>query len=735
MQRVTSEENEDKMRQKINQWKAGLADLGRRNSLVKFRTDKEPTVELLISPPFDVTHGLFILRSQLPSVPLILGLIVFVHLARVKRPSQLLMSRALLNQREVPICTLHTKQKGTELTKSLKKLRAKARESLEQRGVNSLFLAFGTLKWYDTSSDKPDEALISPLILIPIELYKERGVELYSLRNFGDDICLNPTLAQKLKQTFGINFPDDESIQELSYKDTFNQIRAILPYEPKWEINEDACYLSLFSYAKAAMIQDIINNEAQISKHPILQALWGDFAAYQANIPETIDATKIDSHIQPERIFQVLDADSSQQVVIEAAKAGLNFVVQGPPGTGKSQTIVNMVAELIGTGKSVLLVAEKETALNVVYERLANCGLEDACLNLHHGSATDKKALTANLKLTANKLENQIREDDYSQFFQRLKERRHKLNNYPASLHTKDSNLQKSAFQLFGELILYERRQIPSIDVAFSNFSHWSESSLYRAKDLLTSLAQFLPFLKSEKSIIWSKSSLTSYSVQLKLELTEKIDDFRRALSSIQRTGEQLKALVGLEIPETTDSLEEISQALSHLVTIPTFPSAWLEQMDVKAAKKTLKELKADVKTLQDNELVLSYKYLPALFCSDLNELASRYKNYGGFEIFLWFNADYNRDRKRLIALRKSNPQVSDDELKSDLDQAVKVQELRRKVNSSSHPARQLFGSLLNSQIYTTSELQPIEEALTFIMSLMAFMTGEVEKITDVKLK
>ncbi|WP_371641220.1 AAA domain-containing protein [Tolypothrix sp. NIES-4075] len=59
----------------------------------------------------------------------------------------------------------------------------------------------------------------------------------------------------------------------------------------------------------------------------------------------------------------MLDADSSQQVVIEAAKSGSSFVVQGPPGTGKSQTIVNMIAELIGDGKSVLLVAEKETAL------------------------------------------------------------------------------------------------------------------------------------------------------------------------------------------------------------------------------------------------------------------------------------------------------------------------------------------------------------------------------------
>lgn len=284
---------------------------------------------------------------------------------------------------------LKTRQTGDEQLKRLNKLRLEARKSFEERGVNSLFLAFGTLTWYD--KDKPNNALVSPLILVPVELIKESRRDVYKLCILEEDIAINPTLAQKLKH-FGIEFPEVESVQEITYGELISQIRNQLAKQNRWQIKENI-FLSLFFYAKAAMVQDIIENENRIFSHPILQAISGDLTTYQSNYREPLPASALDSQIKPEQIFQILDADSSQQVVIEAAKAGSSFVVQGPPGTGKSQTIVNMIAELIGNGKSVLLVAEKETALSVVYKRMAECGLAHMCLNLHsvNSSMTHKK--------------------------------------------------------------------------------------------------------------------------------------------------------------------------------------------------------------------------------------------------------------------------------------------------------------------------------------------------------
>jgi predicted ATP-dependent serine protease len=59
------------------------------------------------------------------------------------------------------------------------------------------------------------------------------------------------------------------------------------------------------------------------------------------------------------------------------------LVIQGPPGTGKSQTIANIIATAVREGKSVLFVAEKAAALDVVYGRLKMVSLEPLCLEIY----------------------------------------------------------------------------------------------------------------------------------------------------------------------------------------------------------------------------------------------------------------------------------------------------------------------------------------------------------------
>ncbi|WP_447753274.1 AAA domain-containing protein [Sphingopyxis fribergensis] len=75
-----------------------------------------------------------------------------------------------------------------------------------------------------------------------------------------------------------------------------------------------------------------------------------------------------------ERYF-TSDSDPSQEAAVLEARLGRGLVIEGPPGTGKSQTIVNMVADAIGTGRSLLVVCQKQTALEVVHKRLEAAGL------------------------------------------------------------------------------------------------------------------------------------------------------------------------------------------------------------------------------------------------------------------------------------------------------------------------------------------------------------------------
>ena len=119
-----------------------------------------------------------------------------------------------------------------------------------------------------------------------------------------------------------------------------------------------------------------------ISNNTIVNILNGD-----SELIESADYSGINDYnhdnTDPKQIYSVVDADSSQQDAILLAKRGASFVLQGPPGTGKSQTITNIIAELLAQGKSVLFVSEKLAALQVVYNRLSAAGIGDFCLRQH----------------------------------------------------------------------------------------------------------------------------------------------------------------------------------------------------------------------------------------------------------------------------------------------------------------------------------------------------------------
>jgi MoxR-like ATPase len=102
---------------------------------------------------------------------------------------------------------------------------------------------------------------------------------------------------------------------------------------------------------------------------------------------------QLDEEFPPESTYQVVDADSSQLKAIAACARNYDLVIEGPPGTGKSQTITNLIAQALAVGKSVLFVAEKMAALEVVHNRLVQAGLAESCLELHSTKANKRTVM------------------------------------------------------------------------------------------------------------------------------------------------------------------------------------------------------------------------------------------------------------------------------------------------------------------------------------------------------
>ena len=666
------------IQQRIKTWKDRLADLSKRNRLLYFKKDKPPTIE--ISNPESVS-------------------ILFEALTGEE-------------SRPLPVNELETRQMGAERTKFLKKLRKEANALLKEKGVNSLFVAIGTLTW--NVAEKSKELISSPILLIPVELRKTSRKEEYTLYSAEEEVSLNPVLVQKLSADFRITLSESEIDRNLGYDELLNGIRQAVAERPNWKV-ENTAYISLFQRTKAAMIRDIgqlEQNEKIIATHPILQALAGNWTAYESSIPQTLNARELDERVDPESVFQILEADSSQQVVIEAAKAGHSFVVQGPPGTGKSQTIVNMIAELIGAKKRVLLVSEKETALEVVFNRLKECGLEDACLNLHHRATTNKKDFYEHLNKTASQLLQGYVLQEQSSLFHKLRRCRQTLKDHLVRLHQKQQPLNKSAFEIYGELLRLERARIPILKFTLPNIKEWSERWLLDAEELLRNLSGFLQFFRGEQTTVWTRSQLKDFPFELRSEFSGGIENLRRGIQIAERTRVRLGELLGGETSGTLADLEVLYPAVVHVIAVPLVPEGWPQGTDVSALQQWFSDLKWEWEAIHTSPLEAKY-YSNKLLNLNLPALLKRYRKYKG--IFRFFRPAYWQDRRNILKCRKVKGRVSYRELMLDIEQAVRLQELHNRLHNPTHPARLAFRPFFSTN---HPDLDGIERSLDWLIEL-----------------
>ena len=83
--------------------------------------------------------------------------------------------------------------------------------------------------------------------------------------------------------------------------------------------------------------------------------------------------------LQPDRTSTVssVDTNPSQEQIINTLENDEVKLIQGPPGTGKSQSITAIISNALANESKCLLICEKKVALEVVYNNLAEIGLDN----------------------------------------------------------------------------------------------------------------------------------------------------------------------------------------------------------------------------------------------------------------------------------------------------------------------------------------------------------------------
>ncbi|MBF0116630.1 MAG: DUF4011 domain-containing protein [Magnetococcales bacterium] len=371
-----------------------------------------------------------------------------------------------------------------ELDSRLVEIYRSSRSALQEGGANTLFLAMGFLSW---SREEKETRYRAPLILIPVTLERRSVRSGFRLELLDDESRFNLTLLEMLRQDFRLDIPGFEGelpkdASGLDIAGIWRTVRAATKDVRGFEVVEDVV-LSSFSFAKYLMWKDLVDRTATLKRNPVVRHLMDtprDPYSGGISFPEP---RKLDTDFAPEAIFTPLPTDSSQLAAVIAAARGKDFVLIGPPGTGKSQTIANLIAQCVAEDKSVLFVAEKTAALDVVYRRLKSVGLGEFCLELHSNKAKKMDVLTQ--LQAAWEAKGEVDQDEWRLRAQQLQHLRAELNIYVERLHRVQRN-GLTAFKAIG-LVIHER-DVPLVELSWSSVDSHDREDLEALRQLADQL-------------------------------------------------------------------------------------------------------------------------------------------------------------------------------------------------------------------------------------------------------
>ena len=387
------------------------------------------------------------------------------------------------------------------LPAALDRLITETRRDRAEFGFSNLHLVVAFLRWHNLK-EAPDERITTPLLWLPVELVKRKGVrDQYVIQCTSGDAEFNPVLRHHLSQLYGIHLDETVDLGKTSlaeiHANILTQIHRSEPsvelrlverasvrlvrqkalqrmqqfkrrrpgavvrarsgslppysyaqddYRPlgralfehwvrssdlpqrfeagaapraglrqpnmsdaavadgdrqgfvleeveghryAWDIDLTQVTLANFNYRKMSLVRDY----AQLIDEPGANPAFDRVFSIEPREVETDTAVLL----APGDQWNVVASDATQNAAVGLARHQRSFIIQGPPGTGKSQTITNLIADYAGRGKRVLFVCEKRAALDVVFHRLKQSGLESLCC-LIHDSQADKKSFIADLR-------------------------------------------------------------------------------------------------------------------------------------------------------------------------------------------------------------------------------------------------------------------------------------------------------------------------------------------------
>jgi very-short-patch-repair endonuclease len=543
-------------------------------------------------------------------------------------------------------------------------------------------------------------------------------------------MLMNVSLAEKLRGEFGIALPDLPEGDEWLPSEYLSAVAAAIAGQKRWNIDDHGIGLGFFTFSKFLMWRDLDSATWPKASDLLLHGLVGRLLAEEVPgdddmAPLVSDEEPIDQHIDIASATHVVDADSSQAVCIEEARRGRNLVIQGPPGTGKSQTITNIIASAVNEGKSVLFVAEKAAALDVVSNRLKNVGLEPLCLEIHSKKST-KTAVIGSLeravRATGASLHAGKNAGD-------LRMARDQLNGWSSALHRQIRATGRTPYQVMGTILKLRGANVRVLSERIDDAANWDAAKLDQIDQAVQRAVTDLQRLGTiPVQHPWFGTRGDRLNPLVAERLKSDLEESRKQLKEVFVLCAQAAAVLRTQSGLTITVIRARIESLKMLALVPPKGRENLKNEVWKTERPRIGELSENGKLWCSTQTELGPVLAENAWSAETASTRDAIAKLGGSWV-RFFSGKYRRAITELKSLYKEKPPREREQQLMVLDKLFSAQVARKKVSEGSDLGQNALGS---HWAHTETHWGTVDQLLSWSNEAGRLDAGLVERGADV---
>lgn len=139
------------------------------------------------------------------------------------------ISVQVIKQKDIPLNKYLRFEDHPYLDAQLNGIRQQCENDKKEYGFSQLKLVVAFLHWHNLK-EFPDERIVSPLLLLPVELERKKSLkeQRFTLKITDNTALINPVLAYHLKDLYGITLPESIALDETGMQQFYELVKSYI---------------------------------------------------------------------------------------------------------------------------------------------------------------------------------------------------------------------------------------------------------------------------------------------------------------------------------------------------------------------------------------------------------------------------------------------------------------------------------------------------------------------------